>query len=514
MSSMDLLAALPAFVALAGALIAGYGPWASQSAVARISLNAQRLTTLLAAGLAVTVFAGVSITGHWFELDRLSAVIVLLTAGISVTIHAFSVRYMDGDADSRRFFRDIGLLSATILTMVSADHIVLLSIAWLASSVVLASLVRHRRRWPAAQAASRRTLGTLLIGDVAFVIGAVLAVVTFGTTDVHDIAAQAAANAGATETIVLAVLLIVAALAKSAQVPLHGWLPETMTAPTPVSALMHGGFVNASGYLLARFGEMYLAQPDLLLALFTIGALTALVGSTVMLVQPDIKRSLAYSTIGQMGFMVMQCGLGAFAAAVYHMVAHGIFKATLFLGAGSAVQNARDLKNAPAARISTGQAVKALAIAAPVAVVLVVAGVAVLDAVGTGPASWLLATFALMALVQAVTLWTRHPDAMGRSLLPAIVAGCVGFALYLGGLAAFTALLAVELPVPTLAPTWVHWLVPAIFAAALIVALVPASRRTGALSALRDRLYVQLLFVGYRPTDRTGPLTHRTDGQS
>lgn len=509
MTSMDLAAALPALIALAGALLAGHGPVADPRRVVRLALGAQILATISAVTLAVFVFAGVPITGHWFEFDRLSAVIVLLTAGIAVTIHAFSERYMDGDVDIRRFFRNIGLLSSLILLMVSVDHIVLLALAWLGASWVLAGLVRYRHSWPAARAASRRTLGRLAIGDVAFVAGAILAVILYGTADVHEIAAAAAATAGEAGTQVLAVLLIVAALAKSAQLPLHGWLPDTMTAPTPVSALMHGGFVNAAGYMLARFSEMFIAQPGLLFVVFAIGAVTALFGAVVMLVQTDIKRALGYSTIGQMGFMVMQCGLGAFAAAVYHMVVHGLFKATLFLGAGSTVGNARALKNAPAARIGRRRAGIALAAALPVGALLVAAGVAVLTAAGAGPTALLLSTFALMALFQAVVLWARHPEALVSSLLAALVAGAVGFALYIGGLAAFTLLLAPELAVASFAPTLWHWLVPALFGLALALSLVPWGRSGGALQGLRDRLYVRLLFVGIRPLERDGVYTHR-----
>lgn len=509
MTSMDLAAALPALIALAGALLAGHGSAADPRRAVRLALGAQILATISAVVLAVFVFAGISVTGHWFELDRLSAVIVLLTAGISITIHAFSERYMDGDVDIRRFFRNIGLLSALILLMVSVDHIVLLALAWLAASWVLAGLVRHRRSWPAARAAARRTLGLLAIGDVAFVAGAILAVILYGTSDVHEIAAAAAATAGEAGTRVLAVLLILAALAKSAQLPLHGWLPDTMTAPTPVSALMHGGFVNAAGYLLTRFSEMFLAQPGLLFAVFAIGAATALFGAVVMLVQTDIKRALAYSTIGQMGFMVMQCGLGAFAAAVYHMVVHGLFKATLFLGAGSVVGHARDLKNAPAARIDARRGAIALAAALPVAAMLVTGGVAVLTAAGAGPTALLLSTFALMALVQAAVIWARHPEAMAAGLVAALVAGAIGFALYLGGLAAFAVLLAPELAVAPFAPTLWHWLVPAVFAVALALSLVPWRRTGRVLQGLRDRLYVRLLFVGVRPRQRDGTYTHR-----
>ena len=509
MTSIDILAALPALLALIGALLAGHGPWSSQQTVVRVSLVAQRTLFAAAVVLAAVVFIDGPLSAATFQLDRLSAIVTVLTAGISLTVHAFSVRYMDGDAAARRYFRDIGLMSAAILFMVTAEDIVPLAIAWLAASVALASLVGHRRNWPAARASARRTLGFLLVGDVAFVAAAGLAVWAFGTSDVQQIAAAAAASADEPATIGVAVLLVVAAIAKSAQFPLHGWLPETMTAPTPVSALMHAGFVNAGGYLLARFADMFVAQPMLLLAVFFIGALTALIGSAAMLVQPDVKRALAYSTVGQMGFMVMQCGLGAFAAAIYHLVAHGLFKATLFLGAGSVIQDSHDLRNAPAARAAGGASLGRLAMV--IGAVAIGAGVALVVALqsGVGQTSLLLATFALMAMVQALAIWTRQPRAAGLGVAIAIGGTVLGFLLYVGGVAAFYALLADELPAPPVAVAPVYWVVPVVFLAALVLSTVAVPR----LAALRDRLYVRLLLMGQRPFGGADTFTHRADAR-
>src|SRR3569833_2724228 len=135
--------------------------------------------------------------------------------------------------------------------------------------------------------------------------------------------------------------LVVAAFARSAQFPLHSWLPYSMEGPTPVSALMHAGIVNAGGFLLNRFAPLFVHASDVLHVVFAVGLLTALIGSALMLTQNDIKKSLGYSTMGQMGFMVMECGLGAFSLAVYHLIAHGLFKATLFLGSGGVISDAR-----------------------------------------------------------------------------------------------------------------------------------------------------------------------------
>jgi NADH-quinone oxidoreductase subunit L/NAD(P)H-quinone oxidoreductase subunit 5 len=505
MVQMDILALLPGLLALAGGAAAGAAGAAPPHGAVRMAVFIQKLVFLTAAILAVLAFSGTTIAGLAFAVDRLSAVILVLTAGISLTVHAFSVRYMDGDAAELRFFRDIGLMTGAILVMVAAADAIPFVLAWIGASWALASLIGHRRNWAAARASRAKTLRFLSVGDAALVLAAILAVAVYGTTSLAGIADAAAASPDGVFAIAIAVLLLIAAIAKSAQLPLHGWLPDTMTAPTPVSALMHAGFVNAGGYLLARFAELFLAQPAVLMAAFLIGAATALLGSAAMLVQPDVKRSLAYSTVGQMGFMVMQCGLGAFFAAIYHLVVHGIFKATLFLGAGSVIQNARDLKNAPAARAKGGKAGPAL-----LAIALIGGGgLTGLAYAGVNPASLLLAVFALLAMVQAVTTWVRHPEAPGSGLPFAAATVAVGLTIYLGGLAAFASLLSPALPIAPPEPGIVHWLVPAAFVALLLVS-VAGFGRDGA-GRLRDWLYVRLLFLGARPKRIAESFTHRTD---
>ena len=506
MLGQDVLAALPGVIVLVGALLAGLSRLAPR-AVAR-SLNAQRAAFALAAALALIVFFGGGIDGVLFAIDRLAAVVVLLTAGISLAVQTYARRYMDGDAAIRRFFRDMGLMAGAILVMVTAANALVFAAGWVGSSLALASLVAHRRSWPAARAAARRTALFLGVGDAALVLAALVAVAAFGTADIATMAAAATARAGEPAVVAVSALLVVAALAKSAQLPLAGWLPETMTAPTPVSGLMHAGFVNAGGYLLARFADLFTAQPALLAVLFVLGAATALVGSLAMLVQNDVKRALGWSTVGQMGFMVMQCGLGAFAAAIYHLVAHGIFKATLFLGAGSVVQEARTLDNAPAARVKGPVGVVAAlgfgaAALAAVALPVVVAPGVVLSGPGL-----LLASFALMASLHALVIWTRHPRGGAVALWPGVLAVAVGLVLYLAGTGGTALLLGDTVPpLPATVPA-VYALVPLVFAVALVFSWtgVPAPLR-----GLRDRLYVRLLFVGFRPAAAHDTFSHRLD---
>jgi NADH-quinone oxidoreductase subunit L len=149
----------------------------------------------------------------------------------------------------------------------------------------------------------------------------------------------------------MGLLILLAAFAKSAQFPLHTWLPYTMDGPTPVSALMHAGIVNAGGFLINRFAPVFVHTEHVLLLAFAVGLITTIMGSLMMLMQSDIKKALGYSTMGQMGYMVMECGLGAFSLAIYHLIAHGVFKATLFLGSGAIIGNARKDPNIPEGEI-------------------------------------------------------------------------------------------------------------------------------------------------------------------
>ena len=148
-------------------------------------------------------------------------------------------------------------------------------------------------------------------------------------------------------TTTVGLLVALAAFARSAQFPLHTWLPYTMEGPTPVSALMHAGIVNAGGFLINRFAPLFVHTSVVLHVIFAVGLVTAVLGSILMLTQNDIKKALGYSTMGQMGFMFVECGVGAFSLAIYHLIAHGMFKGTLFLGAGSVIGNARKHDGVP-----------------------------------------------------------------------------------------------------------------------------------------------------------------------
>ncbi len=285
-------------------------------------------------------------------VDRLTAVMMVLITSVSTVIHVFSVRYLRGDAGYARFFALLSFITFVILSVVSSPNLLMLFVFWqLLSWVLYLILAFNFSHVPAYQNAFK-TLIVHRVGDVAFLCGIVLTYHYFGTLEFTELFRRAAEQShvisllpgnllDVTATSVIALLIFVGAMAKSAQFPLHVWLPDTMDSPTPVSALMHAGIVNAGGFLLNRLAPLYALSPDVLHIVFIVGAATVLLGASMMLVQNDIKKTLGFSTMGQMGYMIMECGLGAFALAIFHLIAHGLFKASLFLSAGTVIHSAR-----------------------------------------------------------------------------------------------------------------------------------------------------------------------------
>jgi NAD(P)H-quinone oxidoreductase subunit 5 len=220
------------------------------------------------------------------------------------------------------------------------------ALAWTATSLSLHKLLTFYPERPAAMLAARKKFLISRLGDACLVGALILTWQCFGTWNFTEMFAAAdalRAHGGAHSTCLswTSVLLVAGALLKSAQFPFHSWLPDTMETPTPVSALMHAGIINAGGFLVVRLSPIIAGSPAALNALALVGAFTALFASMVMLTQTSVKRSLAYSTVAQMGFMMLQCGLGAFALAVLHIVAHSLYKAHAFLSSGSIVSMTR-----------------------------------------------------------------------------------------------------------------------------------------------------------------------------
>jgi len=334
---LPLLAPLALIVA---AILAFRGPafrpveslrWAERAALAALGAAVASLALLLAAGAGSAPLALV-------RLDAVSAAMLLLVAFVGWVVVRYAATYLDGEARQGPFTGWLCLTLAAALLLVQAGNLVLLVLAWGAAGFGLQRLLLFYAERPAAQRAARKKAIFARAGDAALAAAALLLGFGLGTADIGAILEAARTGAAPGITAAAAALLALAALLKSAQFPTHGWLTEVMETPTPVSALLHAGLINAGGFLLIRFADVMLTAPGVLAALVMIGGFTALFGGLVMLTQPAIKTALAWSTIAQMGFMILQCGLALFPLALLHIVAHSLYKAHAFLASGTAVE--------------------------------------------------------------------------------------------------------------------------------------------------------------------------------
>jgi len=351
---MDQLAVLLPSLSLFSALLTHLLSNTLGRSVSRISVAFATLSFLVAAVLLSATLSGhessqVALGGSWGSLllDPLSVLMGLLIAGISLLVRIYSVRYMAEEAGYGRFFVLLDLMTAALLIMVAAGDLISLLIAWHLIGVLLYFLLGQDTRSKSAYRYGFWTFITYRFGDLPLVLAAAVLFHTFHTWSLPEIFAALAANPD-TKTLlelpvseVVGALIAMSAFARSAQFLLHTWLPYTMDGPTPVSALMHAGIVNAGGFLINRFAPVFAYTDNVLHWVFIVGLFTAVIGSVLMLSQHDIKKSLGYSTMGQMGFMIMECGVGAFSLAVFHLIAHGLFKGTLFLSAGGIIGEAR-----------------------------------------------------------------------------------------------------------------------------------------------------------------------------
>ena len=332
--------------------------------VARISVFCSALALVLALALFLNQFwadqgrlVSVGLTIFTLYVDWLSTLMALLVSAIGLVVHVFSVRYMQDDPAYTRFFMLLDTIIGVILLMVLAGDLLTLLLAWHLLGVCLYFLLSHQTQRPSATRYAFWTLFTHRIGDLPLLAATALAYHSYGTLSLPTLFERVAAAPDATTLLglpfaeAMGLLILLAAFAKSAQFPFHTWLPYTMDGPTPVSALMHAGIVNAGGFLINRFAPVFVHTEHVLLLAFAVGLITTIMGSLMMLMQSDIKKALGYSTMGQMGYMVMECGLGAFSLAIYHLIAHGVFKATLFLGSGAIIGNARKDPNIPEGEI-------------------------------------------------------------------------------------------------------------------------------------------------------------------
>jgi NAD(P)H-quinone oxidoreductase subunit 5 len=296
----------------------------------------------LGAGPSAFPVAGAGLWRLDFYFDALSAVMLLLVSFLGAVVTRYSRNYLAGDPRQGEFTKWLCVTIGSVLMLIVSGNLLMFTLAWVATSLSLHQLLTFYPERPLAMLAARKKFLFSRLGDACLAGALVVTWRCFGTWDFRGMFAAAEAlraQAGSPSACLgwSSVLLAAGALLKSAQFPFHSWLPDSMETPTPVSALMHAGIINAGGFLVVRLSPIIAGSPAALNALALIGAFTALFASVIMLTQTSVKRSLAYSTIAQMGFMMLQCGLGAFALAVLHIVAHSLYKAHAFLSSGSIV---------------------------------------------------------------------------------------------------------------------------------------------------------------------------------
>ncbi len=275
-----------------------------------------------------------------FRLDPLSCTMLMIVTWIGFLIHIYATGYMSHDTGYTRFFTYLNLFMFMMLLLVLGANYLVMFVGWEGVGLCSYLLIGFYYQKNFAADAGKKAFITNRIGDFGFILGIFLIFNTFGTSDYGKVFALASANPGAYTGIAttICLLLFVGACGKSAQIPLYVWLPDAMAGPTPVSALIHAAtMVTAGVYMVVRSNVLFRLAPDAMLVVATIGALTAIFAATIGIAQTDIKKVLAYSTVSQLGFMFLAAGVGAFTAAIFHVMTHAFFKACLFLGAGSVI---------------------------------------------------------------------------------------------------------------------------------------------------------------------------------
>ena len=285
-------------------------------------------------------------------ITPLSIILIFFVSAVSLVIHLYSVRYMYDEEGYGRYFILLDLMIAVIFGLAIANNIVIIAAFWHMMGIILYFLLVQNFRKKQTYRYAFYTFFTHLLADIPFLIAVYLIYNNYNTLDLKlflDMMSNTKQlyfmSTKISISSVIALFIMLSAIIKSAQFPFHMWLPFTLEGPNPVSALMHAGIVNAGAFIANRFAPVFLHGTIALHVALILGFITAILGSALMLMQNDIKKALAYSTVGQMGYMMLEIGSGAFGLAIYHMMVHGIFKASLFLGSGGIIHEARNEPN-------------------------------------------------------------------------------------------------------------------------------------------------------------------------
>lgn len=295
--------------------------------------------------IAITYFQWMSVgdfkVDFSFVVDQLSAIMILVITGVGTLIHLFSIGYMHHDKGAAKYFSYLNLFLFNMLLLVLGDNLLVMFVGWegvgLCSYLLIGFWFTDREK----AAAGMKAFVTNRIGDAAFILGMFVLFFTFGTlnfTEINQLVPGEPMYSWLAPVTLATLFLFIGATGKSAQIPLYVWLPDAMAGPTPVSALIHAAtMVTAGVYMIVRLNPLFLAAPNTMMIIAIIGGLTAIMAATIGVTQWDIKKVLAYSTVSQLGYMFLACGVGAFGAAMFHLMTHAFFKALMFLGSGSVI---------------------------------------------------------------------------------------------------------------------------------------------------------------------------------
>jgi NADH-quinone oxidoreductase subunit L len=277
-----------------------------------------------------------------FVVDALTASLLIVVTTIGLLVHVYSIGYMSHDPGYWRFFAYLNLFMFSMLLLVLAGNFLVVFVAWELVGLCSYLLIGFWYRKRSAALAAKKAFIVNRVGDVGFILGIMLIFVSLGTLDIREVIARIG-ELDATTITLIALLVFAGAMGKSAQFPLHVWLPDAMEGPTPVSALIHAAtMVNAGVYLVARTNPIFAHAPSALVVVAAIGIFTAILAASIAMTQTDIKRVLAYSTLSQLGYMFAALGVGAWTAAIFHLMTHGFFKGLLFLGSGSVIHSVHE----------------------------------------------------------------------------------------------------------------------------------------------------------------------------
>ena len=451
---------LPAWLVSRGPLASGKA-WQLAQGISLLGLFAALL-----AGLEVAVNGAASVApANWLpavRLDALSVMMLALTTFLGWVIVRYSRNYLAGDLGQSRYLAWLCLTLAAVWLLVMLNNLLLLCLAWTATSLALHQLLTFYRDRPAAIVAAHKKFLISRAADLLTFVGTLLVFLSLNTLQIDRISQILASGQPVDTGLQLAALLFVlSAVLKCAQLPFHGWLLQVMEAPTPVSALLHAGIVNIGGFVLLRLAPLLETAPAAQLLLVVVGSVTAALAALVMMTRISVKVMLAWSTCAQMGFMLLEIGLGAYSLALLHLLAHSLYKAYAFLGAGETVARQRMLDIAPVGR-PLSNSLKLLALAGLLLALGLAGLISGLDP-RHEPALWVLGGALASSLLPLVS---APADTRPLRQVASLIACAFGLALLYG---LWHRLFASLVPASTVSPSTLSLIVAAVCLAGLLV---------------------------------------------